>query len=733
MLLIPTMVVSANPVMDEFAPTRDLPDTTAPIITYDGVNIGNYSMDIYMPPEEEEDDGNWFTNTIDAVNPVSGLQDIDKKVMEQLYVVGHMILTGIWKFYVFLVNGSLSLVESAFTFDLISQLSGHVAAFIAEVGSSNGIGQFTTAAFFFVSIWLVYVALQKQFRAGFGGLLVAAVISGVFALYVTNSDTVINAFNGARADVTNAIFDSSTYALDEGQDAITEEAMMEAMTPTYGGLSTTAEPDYADFVEQDSSLYGLSRMRNLMHDLLIVKPWLLLQFGTTDLALIGGAENGGNEATDDEIQAGKDRVISFLETPPNSEERASMIEDMEQSNIGTFSPGYNVDRIVTAFVTFVPALLIVPFVAIIAVLTQVHSVLFLIQAALGVFILLLAIIPIFRMMAKEWVKKLVTPLAKSIGYIFMLIVLFSFVNMIYRVSADNAWSHFETMSAVIIVALTMVVMSASILNYDMREARRNRKQTIADRIDRHRSEHLQERQRKRDLQLQTGEKLSYVGAGYFAGQQAAGQNSQHSPARTTQKRVQRMNQDETAPIKNQNQSERQQKNPDKSSGNGNNRAQNKSINRKNKEAQKQGLIKKKQKQENANNTEEQTGKDKRQGKESSKNKTPDQINRMNRRKDNKRIERTPSQQQNVPEGKQTGKQAQINKMNRKKEEGRIKRDPSKQEKKKTEGENKKNVVPFRRQQFSDNPGGVIDKQPNPPEENRNDKNIENIKKKDRKG
>ena len=63
------------------------------------------------------------------------------------------------------------------------------------------------------------------------------------------------------------------------------------------------------YKDTSSVRYGVSRIRNLMHDLLIVKPYLLLEFGTTNYGVIGGGKD--DNASPEQITKGKETVKSY--------------------------------------------------------------------------------------------------------------------------------------------------------------------------------------------------------------------------------------------------------------------------------------------------------------------------------------------------------------------------------------------------------------------------------------
>ncbi|NGY93866.1 hypothetical protein F3K44_31370 [Bacillus megaterium] len=116
----------------------------------------------------------------------------------------------------------------------------------------------------------------------------AAILSAVFTVYVQNSDQLLGQLNNGRNALTSAVLGASTYSL--GNDTSKEKSAEDQANTSY--------------TNEDSVRYGLSQIRNLMHDLLIVKPYLLLEFGTTNYGVIGGGK--AKNSTPAQINKGKE-------------------------------------------------------------------------------------------------------------------------------------------------------------------------------------------------------------------------------------------------------------------------------------------------------------------------------------------------------------------------------------------------------------------------------------------
>src|SRR6478735_11394009 len=357
-LLCPFSSVSAAApnVMDELMPKSDLPQTNAPLLRYNEVPLENYDIDIYT---KDEQDSHWY----DSIN----IFQVDEKLYNNIAAFQQQILSGIWYGYLVVVNFGIFLMEQAFTFDIIDSMLSYITVFISETGGTYGIGQFMSFMMIMVAGWLVYSFAQKKYRATISGLVVAALLSAVFTAYVQNSDQLLGQLNQARNYISGAVLTSSTYSLGDGnEDAIREEMIKDRQ-------EDQATQSYKD---TSSVRYGVSRIRNLMHDLLIVKPYLLLEFGTTNYGVIGGGK--GHNASAAQIKAGKEKVKELLSKKPGSSKRQAIIKENAKNSL--FSPEHTNKRIVLSLLIWVPALVILAMVGYLAIFIQIYGVGFLLTA-----------------------------------------------------------------------------------------------------------------------------------------------------------------------------------------------------------------------------------------------------------------------------------------------------------------------------------------------------------------
>ncbi|MFS0621118.1 CD3337/EF1877 family mobilome membrane protein [Priestia megaterium] len=447
-------------VMDELMPKSDLPQTNAPLLRYNEVPLENYDIDISVKGDE---DSHWY----DSIN----IFKVDEKLYNNIAAFQQQILSAIWYGYLVVVNFGIFLMEQAFTFDIIDSMLSYITVFISETGGTYGIGQFMGFMMIMVAGWLVYSFAQKKYRATISGLIVAALLSAVFTAYVQNSDQLLGQLNQARNYISGAVLTSSTYSLGDGnEDAIRKEMIQDRQ-------EDQATQSYKD---TSSVRYGVSRIRNLMHDLLIVKPYLLLEFGTTNYGVIGGGKTDNTSST--QIKAGKETVKDLLSEKPGSDEREKLVKKSAKNSL--FSPEYTNKRIVLALLIWVPALVILAMVGYLATFIQIYGVGFLLTAITGVFVLFLSIFPAFRRFAKQFAMKLLGFLAMCIGLTVLLILLFSFVNISYKVASENNWAYAQTIIAVLIIVAAIFALQKQLFGYKLYDEKKQQiKQAWREKVD----------------------------------------------------------------------------------------------------------------------------------------------------------------------------------------------------------------------------------------------------------
>jgi len=153
----------------------------------------------------------------------------------------------------------------------------------------------------------------------------------------------------------------------------------------------------------------------------------------------------------------------LLSKKTGSNKRATVVK--ENANNSLFAPEHTNKRIVLSLLIWVPALVILAMVGYLATFIQIYGVGFLLTAITGVFVLFLSIFPTFQRFAKQFAGKLVGFLAMCIGLTVLLILLFSFVNITYKVASENNWAYAQTIVAVLIVVAAIFALQKQLFGY----------------------------------------------------------------------------------------------------------------------------------------------------------------------------------------------------------------------------------------------------------------------------
>lgn len=446
-----TAAPTDDDVTDEWlGDVEDLPDTAAPIVERDAYPMDRYALDVYEP----EDDEGWM----DAIASAFSLSD---QASEAWHFIVYQLLSGVWYVYRTVASAIIFLVDQVFTFDIVGSISSHVGTMIGEVGGQHGLGQFVTLTVIFTTFWLVYQLAYRRYRLTIVGLVTAALISAGFSLFVSNADDLIDTANDYRNLAANALLNTTTFVVD---DEVSSEnaAEMEPVETTDEDEEITRD----SYTEEFTTEYGMSRIGNLLHDLFVVKPYMLLQFGTTNVATIGGGDpDASGDELENAVQEGENQIRDILDQEPGSDEREEVVQDAAANNAEIYGPEDNWERLGNAFLVWLPLLSITPFVAYVAIMVQVYNVGFLFVAATGVVVLIVAIFPAFRNFAMQWGFKLLYFLFMTVAMIFAAVFMFALIMIIYRVGGEEQWSYFTMVVAIAICMFAMVFLQRQIWGY----------------------------------------------------------------------------------------------------------------------------------------------------------------------------------------------------------------------------------------------------------------------------
>ncbi|ULX29151.1 hypothetical protein H5U44_14535 (plasmid) [Staphylococcus aureus] len=390
----------------------DLPEVKSNIVGYKEHNLDNYSMDYVL---EEKDDKPWYD--------VIGLSEKAYNFTENSK---YEILNGIWSTYKIFASVFIFLVSEAFEFTILGSIVSELADVISAIGGSSGLGKFITWAFIGVVVWLIATISKGELRKGATGVMLAIVFTALFSIYVSNAKPIIQGTSDFSQYVSNTILNTSTSVTGENQS------------------------DQAEASENDvSNKEGLATMKNTLHEILIVKPWLQLEFGTTNVNEIGGGKAG----EDNKVEDGKKLINGILDHKPKSDKRNDIIKDNKKNM--SVSNNYTTSRIVVAVFVYIPSFIIGISAILFAVAKQFYELGFVVGAVVMVGVLIIAIIPSFVGYLKGTAKRTGGHLLMSIVYVFLLVLMFTLINVTYQISEEKNWNYIVTAISLSLICLGM--------------------------------------------------------------------------------------------------------------------------------------------------------------------------------------------------------------------------------------------------------------------------------------
>ena len=358
-------------------------DTVDAANEYSKYPLDNYQLDFYV------DSGwDWL--------PWNWLDGIGKQVMYGLYAITNFI----WTISLYLSNATGYLIQEAYSLDFISSTADSIGKNMQTLAgvttgglSSEGfyIG-FLLILILVVGLYVAYTGLIKRETTkaihAVVNFVVVFVLSAAFIAYAPDYIGKINEFS---ADISNASLTLGT----------------KIVLPN----SESQGKDSVDLIRD--SLFSIQ----------VKQPWLLLQYGNSDMESIGA-----------------DRVERLLSTSPNEnngQDREEIvvveIEDRENTNLTITK---TINRLGTVFFLFMFNMGISIFVFLLTGIMIFSQVLFIIYAMFLPVSFLLSMVPSFEGMSKRAITKLFNTILTRAGITLIITVAFSISTMLYNLSGE---------------------------------------------------------------------------------------------------------------------------------------------------------------------------------------------------------------------------------------------------------------------------------------------------------
>ena len=350
---------------------------------YSQYPLENYQLDFYV-------DNSW------GWLPWNWLDGIGKSVQYGLYCITNFI----WTISLYLSNATGYVIQQAYKLDFINDMADSIGKSIQTLAgvTENGFGStgfyvgFLLLIILIVGIYVAYTGLIKRETSkalhAVINFVVVFVLSASFIAYAPDYIKKINDFSS----------DISTASLDLGT---------KIMLPD----SDSAGKDSVDLIRD--SLFSIQ----------VQQPWLLLQFGNSDIEEIGA-----------------DRVEALVSVSPSADDRATRedvvkmeIEDNDNDNL---TIPQVINRLGMVFFLLIFNLGITIFVFLLTGMMIFSQILFIIFAMFLPISFLLSMIPSYENMAKQAIVRVFNTIMTRAGITLIVTVAFSISSMFYNISTD---------------------------------------------------------------------------------------------------------------------------------------------------------------------------------------------------------------------------------------------------------------------------------------------------------
>ena len=350
---------------------------------YSKYPLENYQLDFYV-------DNSW------GWLPWNWLDGIGKSVQYGLYCITNFI----WTISLYLSNATGYVVQQAYKLDFINDMADSIGKSIQTLAgvTKNGFGStgfyvgFLLLIILIVGIYVAYTGLIKRETSkalhAVVNFVVVFILSASFIAYAPDYIKKINDFSS----------DISTASLDLGTKIML--------------------PD-SDSTGKDS----VDLIRDSLFSIQVQQPWLLLQFGNSDIEEIGS-----------------DRVEALVSASPSDEDGETredvVIEEIEGNDNDNLTIPQVINRLGMVFFLLIFNLGITVFVFLLTGMMIFSQILFIIFAMFLPVSFLLSMIPTYENMAKQAIVRVFNTIMTRAGITLIVTVAFSISSMFYNISTD---------------------------------------------------------------------------------------------------------------------------------------------------------------------------------------------------------------------------------------------------------------------------------------------------------
>ena len=350
---------------------------------YSKYPLSNYQLDFYV-------DNSW------SWLPWNWLDGIGKSVQYGLYCITNFV----WTISLYLSNATGYVVQEAYKLDFINDMADSIGKSIQTIAgvTQNGFSStgfyvgFLLLIILVVGMYVAYTGLIKRETSkalhAVINFVVVFVLSASFIAYAPDYIKKINEFSS----------DISTASLDLGT---------KIMLPN----SDSEGKDSVDLIRD--SLFSIQ----------VEQPWLLLQFGNSNIEEIG-----------------TDRVEALVSVSPEDEDGKTREEvvkiEIEDNDNNNLTIPQVVNRLGMVFFLLFFNLGITIFVFLLTGMMLFSQILFIIFAMFLPISFLLSMIPSYESMAKQAIVRVFNTIMTRAGITLIVTVAFSISSMFYNISTD---------------------------------------------------------------------------------------------------------------------------------------------------------------------------------------------------------------------------------------------------------------------------------------------------------
>ena len=350
---------------------------------YSKYPLSNYQLDFYV-------DNSW------SWLPWNWLDGIGKSVQYGLYCITNFV----WTISLYLSNATGYVVQEAYKLDFINDMADSIGKSIQTLAgvTENGFSStgfyvgFLLLIILVVGMYVAYTGLiKRETSKALHAVINFVVVFVLSASFIAYAPDYIKKINDFSSDISMASLDLGT----------------KIMLPD----SDSAGKDSVDLIRD--SLFSIQ----------VQQPWLLLQFGNSDIEEIGA-----------------DRVEALVSVSPSADDGATRedvvkteIEDNDNDNL---TIPQVINRLGMVFFLLIFNLGITIFVFLLTGMMIFSQILFIIFAMFLPISFLLSMIPSYENMAKQAIVRVFNTIMTRAGITLIVTVAFSISSMFYNISTD---------------------------------------------------------------------------------------------------------------------------------------------------------------------------------------------------------------------------------------------------------------------------------------------------------